>query len=37
MEDKISKAGKEKYKKTREVLKNTPRSVSLAKNTGPKK
>jgi hypothetical protein len=31
MEDKIIKAGKEKYIKTREILKNTPRSERYSK------
>lgn len=31
MEDKISKAGKEKYAKTRKMLKNTPRSEKYSK------
>ena len=31
MEDKISKAGKEKYTKTQKILKNTPRSERYSK------
>lgn len=31
MEDKISKAVKEKYDKTRKILKNTPRSEKYSK------
>lgn len=33
MEDKISKAGKEKYTKTQKILKNTPRSERYSKHS----